>query len=71
MGDRRRLFIHDAIIWEIDADAIDKYAWLVKRNLEQVDTSKFGFSLSIPFVAEAELGLNLAETEEYKFEEEN
>lgn len=63
------LFIHDAIVWEVDVDKVDKYAWMVKRGMEQVDTSKFGFKLSIPFVANAEVGFSLADTEEYKFEE--
>jgi DNA polymerase-1 len=61
------LFIHDAIVWEVDIDKVDKYAWIVKENMEKVDTSKFGFKLSIPFVANAEVGFSLAETEEYKF----
>lgn len=60
------LFIHDAIIWELDVELLEKYASLVTRDMENVETQKrFGFTASVPFVANAEYGVNLATTEEY------
>jgi len=62
------LFIHDALIWEVDLSLLDKYAKLITEAMVNVETKeRFGFNLSIPFVANAEYGTNLAETEEYKF----
>jgi hypothetical protein len=60
------LFIHDAVIWELDVGLLEKYARLVTKDMENVETQKrFGFTASVPFVANAEWGTNLASTEEY------
>ena len=62
---RAVLFIHDALVWEVDEDKIDKYAEIVTKSMVSVDLEgKFGFTPSIPFVANAEVGQNLAEMEE-------
>jgi uracil-DNA glycosylase family 4 len=66
-----RLFIHDAFVWEVREDLVDKYAKLITEGLVNIDTSKFNFQLSIPFVANAEVGDNLAEMEELNLEEVN
>ena len=59
------LFIHDAIIWELDLELLDTYAKLVTKDMETVETKKrFGFKASVPFVANAEWGYDLASTEE-------
>jgi DNA polymerase-1 len=65
------LFIHDAFVWEVREDLIDKYANLITKSLVNIDTSKFNVQLSIPFVANAEVGDNLAEMEELDLEEVN
>lgn len=59
-----RLFIHDSFVWEVREDVEEKYVNLLRENLVNIDTSKFGVRLSIPFVANAEVGYNLAEMDE-------
>jgi len=59
------LFIHDAFVFEVKEELEDKYDRLIKEGLETVDTSKFGFALDVPFVAESKHGYNLWEMEEY------
>jgi len=66
-----RLFIHDAFIWEVKEELVDKYAKLITEGLVNINTSKFNVHLSIPFVANAEVGDNLAEMEELNLEEVN
>jgi hypothetical protein len=59
-----RTFIHDAFIFEVKEEVLEEKIDFIKESLVTVDTSKFGFTLSIPFVADAEKGFNLAEMEE-------
>ena len=64
------LFIHDAFIWEIDMDKLKEYGAYIIDKMTNIDTQKkFGFTLSVPFVAEAEEGYNLADMIEYHPEE--
>jgi len=56
-------------VWEVREDLVDKYAKLITEGLVNLDISKFGVELSIPFVANAEVGDNLAEMEELSLEE--
>ena len=64
------LFMHDSLVWEVDIDKLNEYAKLITRAMTNIDTqSKFGFTPSIPFVADAEEGFNLAEMIEYDPEE--
>jgi DNA polymerase I-like protein with 3'-5' exonuclease and polymerase domains len=64
------LFIHDSIVWEVDLYKINEYAKLITKSMTSIDTqSKFGFTPSIPFVANAEEGFNLAEMAEIDLEE--
>jgi DNA polymerase I-like protein with 3'-5' exonuclease and polymerase domains len=64
------LFIHDSIVWEVDEDKIHEYARMILHNMTNIETkSKFGFDLSVPFVAEAEEGYNLADMVEFNLEE--
>jgi DNA polymerase-1 len=68
---RASMFIHDAIIWEVDLGYLDKYAKLITNKMVEVDTKdRFGFELTIPFVANAEYGFNLKDVKEYEFIEE-
>jgi DNA polymerase I-like protein with 3'-5' exonuclease and polymerase domains len=65
------LFIHDSIVWEIDIESLVSYAKLILHTMTTIDTqSKFGFTPSIPFVADAEEGYNLADMIEFNPEEE-
>ena len=65
------LFIHDSIVWEVDIDKIQFYSKSIIDAMTNIDTqSKFGFTPSVPFVAEAEEGYNLADMIEYDPEEE-
>ena len=65
------LFIHDSIVWEVDMDKVGEYSKIVIHGMTNIDTqSKFGFTPSVPFVAEAEEGYNLADMIEYNPEEE-
>lgn len=65
------LFIHDSIVWEVDIDKIQFYSRSIIEAMTNIDTqSKFGFTPSVPFVAEAEEGYNLADMVEYDPEEE-
>ena len=65
------LFIHDSIVWEVDIDKLSTYAKRIIEAMTNIDTqSKFGFTPSVPFVAEAEEGYNLADMIEYNPEEE-
>ena len=66
-----RLFIHDSFVWEVKEELLDQYTPFITKNLVNIDTSKFGLELSIPFVANAEMGDNLAEMEELDLEEVN
>jgi uracil-DNA glycosylase family 4 len=64
------VFIHDSLVWEVDIDKVGKYAGLITEAMTNIDTqSKFGFTPSIPFVADAEEGFNLADMIEYNPEE--
>lgn len=64
------LFIHDSIVWEVPMYKVEEYAESILQAMTNIDTqSKFGFTPSIPFVAEAEEGFNLAEMTEYIPEE--
>ena len=65
------LFIHDSIVWEVDIDKVQLYAKRIIDAMTNIETqSKFGFTPSVPFVAEAEEGYNLADMVEYNPEEE-
>lgn len=65
------LFIHDSIVWEVDIDKIQLYTKSIIEAMTNIETqSKFGFTPSVPFVAEAEEGFNLADMLEYNPEEE-
>jgi uracil-DNA glycosylase family 4 len=65
------LFIHDSIVWEVDIDKVNTYAGVILDGMTNIETkSKFGFTPSVPFVAEAEEGYNLADMLEYNPEEE-
>ena len=65
------LFIHDAFIFEVDMNKLQEYGKYIIEKMTNIDTqSKFGFTLSVPFVAEAEEGYNLADMMEYNPEEE-
>jgi len=65
------LFIHDSIVWEVKIDKLSKWAKIIIEDMTSIDTqSKFGFTPSVPFVAEAEEGYNLADMIEYNPEEE-
>ena len=55
------IFIHDAFVFEVDDDKIEKYAKIIKRRMESVDTSDFGFELTVPFKVEMKVGKNLSE----------
>lgn len=55
------IFSHDAITFEVDEDKIQKYAQIIKTNLENIDISAFGFKLTVPFKVNLEIGDNLAE----------
>ena len=57
------IFIHDSFVFEVDADKITDYFHVVKNHMENIDTEKFNFKLSVPFKAEGEYGLNLSEME--------
>ena len=57
------IFIHDAFVFEVDAGMIEEYFGLIKSQMENIDTSKFKLELSVPFKAEGEFGLNLADME--------
>lgn len=59
-----RLFIHDSFVWEVREDLEEKYVDLLRHNLVDIDTSKFNFIPSVPFVANAEVGEHLADMEE-------
>lgn len=63
------IFIHDALIFEIDEDKITKYATIVREGMENIDTASYGFNLTVPLVVEAEYGKNLSEMTEYKFQQ--
>lgn len=65
------LFIHDSFVWEIDMDKLKEYGLRIIEKMTNIDTkSKFGLTLSVPFVAGAEEGYNLADMIEYNPEEE-
>jgi DNA polymerase-1 len=65
------LFIHDSIVWEVKTEHLSKWAKAIIGDMTSIDTqSKFGFTPSVPFVAEAEEGYNLADMIEYNPEEE-
>jgi DNA polymerase-1 len=54
------IFIHDSLIYEIDEDKEQKYAGTIKRGMEDVDTSPYGFDLSVPLSIEIESGYDLS-----------
>ena len=65
------LFIHDSIVWEVDIDKLSSYARRIIEAMTNIETQdKFGFTPSVPFVAEAEEGYNLADMIEFNPEEE-
>jgi uracil-DNA glycosylase family 4 len=61
------IFIHDALIFEIDEDKVTKYAQIIKNGMEKIDTATYGFNLSVPLLVEAEIGNNLSEMNEYSY----
>lgn len=61
------IFIHDALIFEIDEDKVDKYAKIIRYGMENIDTKTYGFNLTVPLLVEAEFGKNLSEMTKYNF----
>ena len=59
------IFLHDALFFEIKNEKLEEYVKMCKDCMENVDTvGKFGCSITVPFIAEGEVGNNLAETQE-------
>lgn len=61
---RPTMFIHDALIFEVDEDKLEKYGAIIKDGMENIETRKYGFTLTVPLIVEAEQGNNLAEMKE-------
>jgi DNA polymerase I-like protein with 3'-5' exonuclease and polymerase domains len=62
------LFIHDELLFEVrDEPAIkEKYYYCIKDAMEHPPLkSMFGFELTVPLVADAKVGYNLHEMEDY------
>ena len=60
------LFIHDELIYEVDEDFVDEFVPQLLQYMEQLPTEKFGFTFSIPLIAEAKVGLSLAEMSDFE-----
>lgn len=58
------MFTHDDLVYEADDDYAHETAEVVCYEMEHLPFEKFGFELSVPLVAEASVGENLAKMEE-------
>lgn len=61
------LFIHDSLGFECKADKVDHYAKIIKETMENIPIDRyFGIKLSVPIVADCQVGPNRAEMKEWK-----
>lgn len=60
--------IHDAILFEILEDKVDKWVPIIKQIMEDKDflRQRFGLTLEVPLVVEPAVGQHWGETEEWK-----
>jgi DNA polymerase-1 len=63
------IFIHDSFVFEVQDDKIEKYSKIIKRCMESVDTSSFGFELTVPFKVDMKMGKNLSEMKDLILED--
>ncbi|RLF61809.1 MAG: hypothetical protein DRN37_00160 [Thermoplasmata archaeon] len=70
-GCRVILFIHDELVFEVrDDERLVDYARIIKQEMENPPLERdFGVRLSVPLVAEAKVGENLAEMVDLDLEE--
>jgi DNA polymerase-1 len=57
-------FVHDSDLFEVKEEIVMDFSLEIKRILENVDTSDFGFELSVPMKVDIQIGDNLAALEE-------
>lgn len=60
------LFIHDELIYAVDEDYVDYFVPRLLDQMSNLPTRQFGFEFSVPLIAEATTGLNLAEMKDYE-----
>lgn len=60
------LFIHDELIYAVDEDFVDEFVPGLLWHMENLPTERFGFTMSVPLVAEAKVGLSLADMRDYE-----
>lgn len=57
-------FVHDSLAFYVKEEKVEELAPQLKQRMEHVDTSDFGFELSVPMKVDIQVGDNLAEMEE-------
>lgn len=60
------LFIHDELIYAVDEDYVEYFVPRLLDQMSNLPTRQFGFEFSVPLIAEATTGLNLAEMKDYE-----
>lgn len=59
-------FVHDSLVFYIKEDKIEELVLILKQKMEHVNTSDFGFELSVPMKVDIQVGDSLATLEDYK-----
>jgi len=59
-------FVHDSLALYVKENKIEELALILKQKMEHVDTSDFGFELSVPMKVDIQVGDSLASLEELK-----
>jgi len=59
-------FVHDSLAFYVKENKIEELALILKQKMEHVDTSDFGFELSVPMKVDIQVGDSLATLEELK-----
>lgn len=60
-------FVHDSLLFSLKEDTVDDYSRILKSKMEHVDTSNFGFSLSVPMKVDIQVGDDLANLKQIDF----
>lgn len=62
------LQVHDSIGIDVHPDELDEVARLAKHCLENPDTAKYGIEITVPLVADVEVGRSWGDKEPYNFD---
>ena len=59
------LFIHDELIYEVDEDMVDEFVPGLLHYMENIPTERFGFTFSVPLIADAKVGTALSDMHDF------